>query len=216
MSTGILIMARAPRPGQVKTRLESLLGPHGCARLAAELIHHTAAWAAGSTRPVWLAFTPAEAREDFARLVPASVTLFAQEGADLGERLRHATELVFRGHRGALAVIGTDAPELGPVHLRFAELALAGGRDACVIPAVDGGYALIALARPIPQAFELPPATWGGPQVLELTVAALTGCSCAVLEPVRDLDTPQDARQVAADPRCPQAIRRILQARSAA
>jgi rSAM/selenodomain-associated transferase 1 len=218
VSTGVLIMARAPRPGEVKTRLEPLLGPDGCARLQAELVHHTAAWAASCARDAWLAFTPASAREDFARLVPASVTLFAQEGGNLGERLRDATELVFRRHRGALAVIGTDAPELGPVHLRFAERALAGGHDACLIPALDGGYALIALARSLPQVFELPPAAWGGPDVLELTLLALAdaGCSYALLQPVRDVDTPEDATYVAADPRCPRTISQALKARTPA
>lgn len=218
MSIGILIMARAPRPGEVKTRLEPLLGPKGCARLQAELIRHTAQWTTLSRRATWLAFTPADARDEVARLVPSGVSLFAQGGSGLGERLLHATKLVFHAHRGALAVIGTDAPELGPVHLRFAERALAGDRDACLIPTLDGGYALIALTRPIPRAFQLPPGAWGGPDVLDLTLAALqeVGCSCLVSEPVRDLDTPEDARYVAADPSCPERIRQALYDRTTA
>lgn len=212
MSMGILIMARAPRSGEVKTRLEPLLGAEGCARLQSELIRHTAQWVAASARSPWLAFTPADAREEVARLVPPTVSLFAQEGQDLGERLRHATEVAFRADRGALAVIGTDAPELGPVHVRFAERALAEGHDACLIPTLDGGYALIALTRPTPQAFELPGRAWGGTDVLELTVSALqaSGRSWELLEPVRDLDTPEDARYVSADPRCPETIRHAL------
>ena len=213
MSMGVLIMARAPRPGEVKTRLEPLLGPGGCARLQAELIRHPSHWVAASAPASWLAFTPADARQEVRRLVRATVSLFAQEGQDLGERLGHATELAFRAHRGALAVIGTDAPELGPVHVRFAERALAEGHDTCLIPTLDGGYALIALTRPTPLAFELPSEAWGGPDVLDLTLIALraAGRSTAVLEPVRDLDTPEDARYVAADPRCPETIRRALE-----
>ena len=155
---------------------------------------------------------------EIAALTPPSIDLFAQGGDDLGRRLRHATELVFGHHQDPLAVIGTDAPELGPVHVRFAEHALRDGHDASLIPTVDGGYALIALARPTPVAFDLPPEAWGGPEVLQLTLTALqdAGCSCVVLEPVRDLDTPEDARYVAADPRCPEAIRQILQAAAAA
>jgi rSAM/selenodomain-associated transferase 1 len=215
MSTALLIMAKAPRPGEVKTRLEPLLGPDGCARLQTELIRHTSRWAAGCTRRSWLAIAPADGRPEVADLLPAGVTVFPQRGCDLGARLRDATARCFRTHRAALSVIGTDAPELGPVHLRFAELALADGNDACLIPALDGGYAMIALARPIPQAFDVPPGAWGGPDVLDLTVRALhaAGRSCAVLEPVRDLDTPDDARWVAADPRCPAAIRHILRGR---
>jgi glycosyltransferase A (GT-A) superfamily protein (DUF2064 family) len=135
-----------------------------------------------------------------------------QQAGDLGARLRGATELVFRRHHGPLIVIGTDAPELGPVHARLAEHALAAGHDACLVPALDGGYALIALARLVPGAFDLPTDAWGGPDVLALTMTALeaAGCRSAVLDPVRDLDTPADASHLAAAPRCPPAVKRAL------
>jgi rSAM/selenodomain-associated transferase 1 len=216
LTADVLIMARAPRPGTAKTRLEPLLGPDGCARLQAELIRHTAGWVTRATRRAWLAFTPADGLAELAGLVPRRVRLFPQQAGDLGARLRHATELVFRVHRGPLMVIGTDAPELGPMHLRFAERALATGADACLVPALDGGYALIALARATPAAFDLPPEAWGGPEVLALTVMALeaAGCTSALMAPVRDLDTPADATCVAADPRCPSAVRRALRDRS--
>ncbi len=211
-------MAKAPRPGSTKTRLEPLLGSEGCARLQTELVRHAAAWAAGCVRRPWLSFTPPDARAELAGLVPPAVRLFAQEPGDLGARLSRATEHVFRRHRGPLAVIGTDAPELGPAHLQFAEHTLAAGHDACLVPTLDGGYALIALARPTPAAFALAPSAWGGPDVLELTIRALhaAGLKCALLEPARDLDTPADARYVAADPRCPPVIRRLLRDRRAA
>jgi rSAM/selenodomain-associated transferase 1 len=216
--TGVLIMARAPRPGDTNTRLEPLLGPVGCARLQAELIRHTAGWASRATRTAWLAFTPPDARAELAGLVPRRVRLFPQDGRDLGARLRNATEAIARRHRGPLAVIGTDAPELGPVHLQFAEHALATGHDACLVPSLDGGYALIALAHPTPAPFDLPPDAWGGPDVLALTMTTLAsaGFTTALLEPVRDLDTPADARHIAADPRCPPAVRRALRDRSLA
>lgn len=218
MSVAALIMARAPRAGEAKTRLEPLLGPHGCARLQSELIRHTAGWAARAAGRTWLAFTPPDAHPEFIGLIPRTVGLFPQPGGDLGERMRRATEFVFRAHRGAVAVVGTDVPELGPVHLRLVEQGLAAGHDACVIPTLDGGYALIALARPTPAAFELPPEAWGGPAVLELTLRALQAArrSCVLLEPVRDLDTPEDARYVAADPRCPPAVGQALKTGSAA
>jgi uncharacterized protein len=211
-------MARAPRPGATKTRLEPLLGPPGCARLQAELVRHTAAWVTPSTQRTWLAYTPGDAWHELAGLVPSSVRLFPQGAGDLGARLRGAAQHVLCHHRGRLAVIGTDAPELDAPHLREADRALSAGNDASLVPTFDGGYALIALARPTPAAFDLPTAAWGGPDVLELTVSALqaAGRSCALLEHVRDLDTPTDAMWVAADPRCPDAIKRALQDRSVA
>lgn len=210
---GFLVMARAPQPGRVKTRLEPLLGPDGCAALQTELIRHTLDWVAGCARSLWLAFTPADADGQMAGLGPARTRRLVQRGDDLGHRMRAATDDVFRGWSAPLAMIGTDAPELGPVHAQFAEEALREGHDASLVPAIDGGYALLALARRAPWAFDLPAEAWGGPDVLELTVRALRrgGCSVAVLEPVRDLDTPDDARSIAADPRCPPAIRELLQ-----
>jgi rSAM/selenodomain-associated transferase 1 len=208
----VLIMAKAPRAGAVKTRLEPLLGAEGCARLQRELVRHTAGWVKRATGKASLAFTPADARDELAALVPPGVRLFPQQGGDLGERLRSATDRVFASHGAPLVVIGTDAPELAAAHLWFAERELRAGRGACLVPTLDGGYALIALARTVPGAFELPRAAWGGPDVLSLTLSALdaAGCAWALLEQVRDLDTPDDARHVAADPRCPPAVRAVL------
>lgn len=205
-------MARAPRPGAAKTRLEPLLGSDGCARLQAELIRHTIGWATAAARRVAVAFTPADARADLAALCGPGVALFAQSGGDLGERMAAAADRAFTG--APLAVVGTDAPLLAS-RLAAVGRELAAGRHACVVPALDGGYALLALARPARAAFALPPTTWGGPEVCALTLRALAdaGLSTALLDPVDDLDTPADARALAADPRCPAPIRDILSGR---
>lgn len=210
--SGVLIMARAPRPGEAKTRLEPLLGPDGCARLQAALLCHTAHWAVSAATHTCVAFSPSDARAEIARHVPRSAVLFAQREGDLGTRLAHASGHAFARLGGPLCVIGTDAPLLGPVHVRAARRELRAGWEACIVPALDGGYALIALARRAPEAFDLPPDAWGGPDVLALTMHALhrARLSCRLLEPVGDLDTPDDALALRADPRCPPAIRAAL------
>jgi rSAM/selenodomain-associated transferase 1 len=210
--SGVLIMARAPRPGEGKTRLRPLLGPAGCARLQATLLEHTADWATEAAEQVWVAFTPPDAGAEIAVRAPAGVRLFPQTGADLGARLAAASRRVSHAHAGALCVVGTDAPLLGPHHVQAAEGELRRGYDACVIPARDGGYAMIALARPTPGAFALPPEVWGGPRVLELTLRALRGSGCAtsVLDPVADLDTIADALALRENPKCPAAVRAAL------
>ncbi|MGI9185140.1 MAG: TIGR04282 family arsenosugar biosynthesis glycosyltransferase [Solirubrobacteraceae bacterium] len=215
--SSILIMARAPRTGEVKTRLESRLGPDGCARLQAELIRHTAAWAVDAASRIWLAFTPRHAGAEIAALVPSRVMQFPQTSGDLGARLEHATDRFFRSHSGPLVVVGTDAPLLGPDQYEAASRALTGGHDACLVPALDGGYTLIALPRPTPSAFAIDPAAWGGPQVCELTLQALQGAGldADVLAPVGDLDTPADALALLADPGCPPAVRAALKAEPA-
>jgi rSAM/selenodomain-associated transferase 1 len=208
----ILIMARAPRPGRCNTRLEPLLGPAGCAALQAVLIRHTAAWAVATGRPTLLAFDPLDAAPQIATLVPEPTVLFPQVDGDLGRRLEAAVAHVFEAHPGSLTVIGTDAPQLHAGHIDSLERALAAGRDACLVEAHDGGYAALALSRPIASAFALAPDAWGGPDVLERTLAALrrSGLSAATVGRVVDLDTPEDARRLAADPSCPLAVRAIL------
>jgi len=210
--TSILIMARAPRGGEVKTRLEPLLGPEGCARLQAELIRHTAAWAFDAASRAWLAFTSSHAGAEIAALVPDRVRLFAQTSGDLGARLQQAADRIFGEHPGALVVVGTDAPLLGVEQFEAASRALADGHDGCLVSALDGGYTLIAPARPTPTAFAIDPAAWGAPDVHQLTLDALQGAGfdAAVLAPVTDLDTAADALALLADPCCPPGVRAAL------
>ena len=75
----VLVMARAPRPGEAKTRLEPLLGREGCARLQAALIARAVAWAGEVGCEPWVACTPGDARDELAACAPGAAG-FAQEG----------------------------------------------------------------------------------------------------------------------------------------
>ena len=213
--TSLVVMARASRAGGAKTRLEPLLGPGGCARLQSALVQHTSHWAVSVAGSTWVSFSPADARGEFAALVPPEAILIPQTGGSLGARLVEAVEQV--DSCGAVIVIGTDAPLLGSAHALMAERQLREGWDTCIVPALDGGYALIALGQPGQAPFALPPTAWGGPEVLRLTLQALQseGLSCQLLDPGSDLDTPADAAALRADPRCPPAIRKLLHPRLA-
>lgn len=195
-------MARAPRAGECKTRLEPRLGPEGCARLQSALIARAVAWGREIGAEAWIAYTPEDGEEEVAAAAtapgdgPASapaagpsagpaaappagphrglpaVGLFPQRGADLGARLADATARVLAEHHGPLLTIGTDLPTLRPLHAHAALGDLAAGCDASFGPAADGGYYLAAQRAPHPELFALPPEEWGGPRVFELTIAA--------------------------------------------
>ena len=208
-----LVMAKAPRPGEVKTRLEPVLGPEGCARLQAALLQRAVAWAhAVAPKAAFVAYAPDDALAETLELVPPGTDLFAQEGADLGARLSAATARVLAMHPGPLLVVGTDLPKLSAEHARAALEDLAEGCDVCFGPAYDGGYYLVALAAPQPRLFDLPPDAWGGPRVFELSVQAAqaAGLSLGMLRGERDLDTPADVRAALADPDFPPEIAALL------
>ena len=204
-----LVMANAPRAGEVKTRLEPLLGAEGCARLQGLLLTRAARWAAQvAPGAAFVAFTPDDALAEVGDLVPAGTDLFPQVGADLGERLAAATARVLELHEGPLLTVGTDLATLEPGHAAAALDDLADGIDVTFGPAFDGGYYLIGQRAPHPEVFALPSEAWGGPRVLELSLraAAEAGLSLGMLRGERDLDTPEDARAALADPRFPDDI----------
>jgi glycosyltransferase A (GT-A) superfamily protein (DUF2064 family) len=91
----------------------------------------------------------------------------------------------------ACVLIGTDCPALQPAHLlrAFTELE---EHDVVIVPAEDGGYVLVALKAPQPQLFE--GIEWGGPTVLQATLARIDAARlrAVLLPPLPDLDTPAD------------------------
>jgi rSAM/selenodomain-associated transferase 1 len=208
----VLVMAKAPRPGLVKTRLHPLLGPDGSARLQAELIRRSTELSTGQGFATFLAFDPPDARAELAALVPDTVHLLPQSGGDLGQRMTAVVAAVTAEHTGPLLVIGTDAPTLTPGLLHAAFAALGRGADVVLGPAVDGGYYLIGFHRPRPELFAIDPGLWSGDQVLAVTVdaAAQHGCSVRLLPVMRDLDTPEDATALRADPALPASVHTLL------
>ena len=210
MSTAAIVIAKAPRPGLCKTRLEPVLGPQGCANLQRALLRRAAAWAA-AVGPSYVAFTPADARDEVAALAP-SATLIDQVDGDLGARLAAATTTVLEQHGGPVVLIGVDTPQLTAEHAAAAIGDLEDGTDVTFGPADDGGYYLIGLREPQPEVFALPTEEWGGPEVLRLSLEAANaaGLSLAMLRSERDLDEAEDLEAFLADPLTPPDVRAAL------
>ena len=185
-------------PGAVKTRLAALLGPDGAAGLQAGLVRHALCAAVGSrVGPVELWCSPDETHPFFAECAREfGVTLKAQEGGDLGERMGRAFAASHARGR-ALIIIGADCPALDAAVLRSAAAALR-SHDAVFAPAEDGGYVLVALSRPAPRLFEA--IAWGGSAVMAQTRARLAECraSWKELPALWDIDRPEDYARAAA------------------
>jgi rSAM/selenodomain-associated transferase 2/rSAM/selenodomain-associated transferase 1 len=147
------IFAKDPRPGTVKTRLARSIGDDAAARIYVELAlrcfaaaHEARRRGAFSRVELWCAPAPlSPICIDWAQRFGFAV--HAQQGNDLGSRLRHATtSALARGER--VLVIGTDCPLLDADALADAGAALQ-SNDAVLVPAEDGGYVALGLARPV-------------------------------------------------------------------
>jgi len=195
----VAVFAKAPVPGQVKTRLAPLLGDEGAAALQAGLVQRALSTAiAAGIGPVELHCAPDERHEFFARCAARfGVDRVPQLGADLGERMRNAFERAF-GLRHSLVVIGTDCPSLEVRDLRAARDALAGA-PAVLAPAEDGGYVLIGLAARVPGLFD--GVDWGTSAVLRQTRRRFSeaGVQCTQLRELWDLDRPEDYARLQAE-----------------
>ena len=191
----IAVFARAPVPGQVKTRLQPALGAEGALALHRQLVESTlfrARDAALGAVTLWIDGDPQQP-ELVACVKRQRVGLNVQRGADLGARMHAAlADEIAVDPQGCL-LIGCDCPALTSTRLRESAAALA-RHDAVLIPALDGGYVLIGLRQPQPMLFD--GIRWGSEEVLAATRAriAAAGLRCAELAPLPDLDTPDDYR----------------------
>ena len=195
----ILVFAKAPEPGLVKTRLIPALGPEGAAALAERLLEHTLK-AAASVRSAVLELhgTPDIRHPVFRRLAARyKAVLHAQAGADLGERMATALEGALARHR-QVVLIGSDCPAMDTACLEEAFSTLAGRRDMVLGPAEDGGYVLIGAAMPLPGRL-FKDIDWGTDQVLAQTRARIQvlGISHRELPVLWDLDRPADLARLA-------------------
>lgn len=194
----VLVFAKAPRPGQVKTRLIPLLGPDGAAALHARLIKHTLRTVRRSgMRNLELHGAPAN--DDFLRFCAAQyrAELVEQEGPDLGARMHHAAERALQTG-GSILLIGTDCPVLSPRHLCEAAMVLDNGEDAVFVPTEDGGYALVGLRRAHAHLFE--DVTWSSASVMEQTRERLRALAWRwrELDTLWDVDRPEDYARMCA------------------
>lgn len=205
----LLVMSKAPEPGQVKTRLIPLLGAGGAAGLYAGLVHDCLQMSTTADLcPVELWCSPS-ARHPFFRQCGTHypVSLYCQPPGDLGQRMSAALQSALQRSAHAI-LIGADCPTLSAADIGKALDLLAGGNDAVLGPAADGGYYLIGMKAHHGFVFRNMP--WSSPAVLQVTEQRLRqhGLQWQRLAVHRDLDTADDYRAwkaaVAGSPAIPQ------------
>ena len=195
----LLVFAKAPEPGRVKTRLIPVLGPQGAASLHRRLVHHTLSTTqASETAPVELYCSPDIEHPFFRSIeIERGIPLRRQQGQDLGERMASAFAEALARH-AYVVLVGTDCPALDAQTLQRSFDALREGSDVVLCPAEDGGYVLIGLRRVDKQLFEGVP--WGSSHVLRETRDRLRALNWQwrELPSLWDVDRPEDLARLQA------------------
>ena len=188
MSFRILVMAKAPIPGTVKTRLR--LPPEDAARLQEALILDTVG-KARTLAPTTVAGTPPNRLDLIQTLLPDDVPLIPQPAGDLGDRMLAGARALFQRSPEPVIILGTDAPTLPPEAIAKAAGAL-NTHDLSIVPSSDGGYVLLGLRKPYGSVFS--GVEWSTPAVHEQTLRRVEEAGLSVCEgvPWRDVDEPGD------------------------
>lgn len=193
----VVVFAKAPQAGRVKTRLAAKIGAEGAAHLHRRLLERTLAVALESgCGAVELHGSPGNHSVLRAIAQRHGVALRSQSGGDIGQRMAHAFRTGLRRHR-RMVLVGTDCPPLAARDLRDASRLLQ-GCQAVFAPAEDGGYPLIGLSRWSPRIFDS--IVWSTPSVMQQTRQALDalGWRRRELRTLWDVDRPGDLARLRA------------------
>jgi rSAM/selenodomain-associated transferase 1 len=192
VTPALLVMAKAPAPGRSKTRLTPPCTPGQAAELARAALEDTLESAAATRRPLRRVVVLDGTTPGW---LPAGFEVVAQRGAGLAERLAAAFE---DAGGGPALVVGMDTPQVTPALLDQGLAALGDGADAVFAAARDGGYWAIGLTRPDPRVFAGIPMSAADTGARQRARLAELGLAVATLPSLRDVDTIEDARAVAA------------------
>jgi rSAM/selenodomain-associated transferase 2/rSAM/selenodomain-associated transferase 1 len=190
----VAVLAKAPVPGQAKTRLAPLLGNVGAARAQRGFILRTLATARQASTGALTLHGALGIDHRLFRLLAQrhGVVCLPQAEGNIGERMAAVMTGHFAQKRPPpLLIVGTDCPVLTPEHLQQAADALR-THDVMLIPAEDGGYVLIGLRRALPSVFQR--VDWSTPRVMAQTRERLNtiGARWVELPALWDVDDPPD------------------------
>lgn len=180
----LAIMAKAPRPGKVKTRLAPPLTLEQSAALNICFLRDTAenlaALSESGQSAGLICYTPVGDESAFDGLLPASFCLISQRGNLFGERLLAAAEDILACGFGSVCLIDSDSPTVPAAAFEAAVAALAQPGDRIVLgPSHDGGYYLIGMKRAHPEPFTN--ITWSTGTVLAETIERATAANIEVV-----------------------------------
>jgi rSAM/selenodomain-associated transferase 1 len=194
MNAVLIIFAKEPRPGQVKTRLCPPLSLETAARLYTDFLADVMEEMRRVPRLMLaLAYAPATAGKFFQDLAPEGVILLEQQGHDLGERLSQAFAWGFAAGFEQVIIRNSDSPDLpGEIVAEAQQVLAKEGPQVVLGPCPDGGYYLVGLNSPSPKLFQA--VAWSTATVLAdtLGIAGKHSWPVHLLPAWLDIDTYPD------------------------
>ena len=202
MTPAVLVMAKAPVPGEVKTRLGADIGADAAAELAAAAVLDTLDVCRAVFEDCHVALAGCLARavqREALHEALAGWTVHPQRGEGFAARLAHAHADVARATSAPVVQIGMDTPHLRPDHLRDVAVVVGRGNDAVLGPAEDGGWWVLAVTDPR-LAVPLAGVEMSTERTYDDTLVALRRARATVagVTALRDVDTVGDADLAAA------------------
>lgn len=193
----LVLMARAPIEGTVKTRLVGPFTPPEVLELYLNFLRDTFTMmeevqSERDDLALVLCYTPEDAEEPFEAVEREGCLMMAQRGQDLGERMDNCLADLFDAGYNRVVIIGADTPALPVDYVLDAFDGLTARESIVIGPALDQGYYLIGMCERMPQLFRDIP--WGTEQVLPLTRERITaaGLELTELPEFVDVDTVED------------------------
>ncbi len=189
MSTSLVVFAKNPISGKVKTRLIPGISSDGAAELYKAFILDTINKINRlKCRKASIAYTPHGAERAFRKLAGRSIILLPQKGRNLGERMKNAFIHSFAEGAKRVVIIGTDSPTL-PISLIQKAFDVLKKTPIVIGPTFDGGYYLIGLSRPNYKIFN--GIKWSTSMVFDQTLSKIKASEkqLCVLPPWYDVDT---------------------------
>jgi rSAM/selenodomain-associated transferase 1 len=193
----VVVMAKAPREGSVKTRLTGAYAPRDVVQLSDCMLRDTLSLVRALSRVRVAVMCPSEDVADVASRLPAGVEVVSQRGGGLAAALMSAFEQFVPQFRRVVA-IDSDSPHL-PLAIVESAFELLAASDVVVGPTEDGGYYLVGASAVHPRLFDAAPLGTGSARDALLGNARALGLSLALTEPWYDVDLPADLLRLAAE-----------------
>jgi rSAM/selenodomain-associated transferase 1 len=191
-------MAKVPRAGNVKTRLQPFLTPRQSAEFASCLLHDTIEKVKNLQNQLIIAYSPRNEREFFDRFLLAEMLFVEQNGSDLGEKMFNAFGFAFGRNADSVVMIGTDSPTFPGKFIEEAFIDLEAS-DAVLGKTSDGGFYLIGLRRLKMEIFEN--VEWSSPRTFKQTKENIerAGLKLKEMPEWYDVDEPADLEKLRED-----------------